>query len=66
MLGDGGEKADSYPQLSCPVLLQLRGMRELYPLLSLLQQSESCRVGDTPGDKSSHRQGQGQGGASSA
>lgn len=57
------------PPLHCgvmPHLLQLKGMKEVYPPLSLSEQSESCRAVDVPGDKSSRRQGQRKDGASSA
>lgn len=54
------------PSLHCLALLRLRGMKEVYPPLSLLEQSESCKAGDTPGNKFSHRQGRGKDGASSA
>lgn len=66
VLGDGEEKAGlvfSIP-LSCTAAA-VAGMK-VYPPLSLLEQSESCKADDMPGGKFSHRQGQGKDGASSA
>lgn len=56
VLGDGEEKADlvSSIPLSCTAAA-VAGMK-VYPPLSLLEQSESCKADDMPGDKSSHRQ----------